>query len=127
MLRISRVFYLVDIRFVGIVRLQTKSREVCLLVRLFCLFVCFCLKWVLSNKLRRRGAFRYSPEDRQKFSFRNIVLSSFQNTGRWAKSKNPMIVPYTIVKVLQNLILYFYVRASNFSAITNIYCKTHYY
>jgi hypothetical protein len=33
-----------------------------------------------------------SPEHGNRFSFRNVVLSSFQNTRRWTKSKN-LIIP----------------------------------
>jgi hypothetical protein len=33
-----------------------------------------------------------SPEDGNRPSFRNVVFSSFWNTGRWTKSKNPVIL-----------------------------------
>jgi hypothetical protein len=32
-----------------------------------------------------------SPEDGNRSSFRNVVFSSFYNTGRWAKSENSVI------------------------------------
>jgi hypothetical protein len=33
-----------------------------------------------------------SPEDGNRFNFRNVVFSILQNTGRWKKSKNPVIL-----------------------------------
>jgi hypothetical protein len=32
------------------------------------------------------------PEEENRFSFRNVVFSTFQNIGRWTKSKNPVVL-----------------------------------
>jgi hypothetical protein len=47
-----------------------------------------------------------TPEDGNRSSFRNVVFYSSYNTGRWKKSKNPVILKwYTIVRTLQILLL----------------------
>jgi hypothetical protein len=38
-----------------------------------------------------------SPENGNRSSFRNVVFSSFYNTGRWTKSKNPVILSTKLV------------------------------
>jgi hypothetical protein len=45
------------------------------------------------------GVFPPSPEDGNRSSFRNVVFYSFQNTGHWTKSKNPVILTVTIVSL----------------------------
>jgi hypothetical protein len=41
-----------------------------------------------------------SPEDRNRPSFRNAVFSSFKNTGRRTKSKNPVILSGMNLRVI---------------------------
>jgi hypothetical protein len=38
------------------------------------------------------GVFPPPPDDGNRSSFRNVVFSSFYSTGRWKKSKNPVIL-----------------------------------
>jgi hypothetical protein len=46
----------------------------------------------LSKGSNRVGVSSPSSEDRNRSIFWNIVFSSFQNTGRWVKSENPVIL-----------------------------------
>jgi hypothetical protein len=53
----------------------------------------------LPRRTRPKGSKRVSvtppptsPEGGKRSSFRNTVFSSFQNTGRWTKSENPVIL-----------------------------------
>jgi hypothetical protein len=44
-----------------------------------------------SKGPNRVGVSLPSPEDRNRPSFRSVLFSGFQNTGRWTKSLNPVI------------------------------------
>jgi hypothetical protein len=48
-------------------------------------------RWI-SNFLHthRAGVSLLSPEDGNRFSFRNLVFSSFYNTGQWIKATKPV-------------------------------------
>jgi hypothetical protein len=50
------------------------------------------LRLVLYKGPNWVGVFCHSPEDGNRSSFRNVVFSIFYNTGRWKKSKNPVIL-----------------------------------
>jgi hypothetical protein len=49
------------------------------------------LRLALSKGANRVGV-SPSSEDGNRSSFQNAVFSSFWNTGRWTKSKNPVTV-----------------------------------
>jgi hypothetical protein len=49
------------------------------------------LRLVLSREPNTVGV-SHSSEDGNRSSFRNVVFSSFYNTGLWTKSKNPAIL-----------------------------------
>jgi hypothetical protein len=49
----------------------------------------------VGSKGPNRVGFPPSPEDRSRSSLRNVVFSSLQNTGRWAKSENPVMLSVT--------------------------------
>jgi hypothetical protein len=50
------------------------------------------LRLALSKGPNWVGVFPLTPEDGNRSSFRYVVLISFWNTGRWRKSKNPVIL-----------------------------------
>jgi hypothetical protein len=52
------------------------------------------LRLALPNRPNRIGVSHPSPEDGNRYSFRNVVFYSFQNTGRCTESGNPVILTY---------------------------------
>jgi hypothetical protein len=52
------------------------------------------LRLALSKGPNRVGVSFPSPEDGNRSSFRNVVFSSIQNSGRWTTSRNSVILKY---------------------------------
>jgi hypothetical protein len=46
----------------------------------------------LSKGPNRVGVSVPSPEEGKRSSFRNVVIPSIYNSGRWTKSRNPLIL-----------------------------------
>jgi hypothetical protein len=50
------------------------------------------LRLALSKRPNRVGVSLSSPEDGNRYSFQNVVFSSFENSGLWTKSRIPVIL-----------------------------------